>query len=435
MVLLSPSSPESSSTDDSFRSSISLQRRDRSMPPRALDRIPLSVRDYKQPFSPCERFRRERNQYDSYLYPAGHTSLTSHLMFSTEISPDSSLSRVRQLQRNGSPSTSNGVTQLRVDTHGNKSQSSLDNTDEEQSSSNATANHNRRDSGVGSSLSRSPSGPSAQRIRQSVLPYTLALSTSLISSSNNSSIGSWQAAKRRVADRTVMTSSLSSSASTDETFFTDVQMVRCVDSLSVVELARLHKLAYLRVTAILEKHMGPGSTVKIGEWKRQCEEGSVFGQPLDVIYKKTGQCLPRTILEVIFSLILSGLTFFYILEMKLFLKLFRFYAEADVFVDGNRLDPGQQLKIENLNKNVNMLSRLPLSRLTALQYAILLLPDEHREALQTLLFFLNDIAKHSELNNVRNSTSTSTLKIQLYTVMKKRKVVNRYDWWFKKICD
>lgn len=39
-------------------------------------------------------------------------------------------------------------------------------------------------------------------------------------------------------------------------------------------------------------------------------------------------------------------------------------------------------------------------RLEALQHAVLLLPDEHREALQTLLYFLHDIANHSDTNNV-----------------------------------
>lgn len=39
-------------------------------------------------------------------------------------------------------------------------------------------------------------------------------------------------------------------------------------------------------------------------------------------------------------------------------------------------------------------------RFEALQHALLLLPDENREALQTLLFFLHDIAKHSAMNNV-----------------------------------
>jgi hypothetical protein len=39
-------------------------------------------------------------------------------------------------------------------------------------------------------------------------------------------------------------------------------------------------------------------------------------------------------------------------------------------------------------------------RLEAMQNAVLLLPDENREALQTLLFFLNDIAYYSDANHV-----------------------------------
>lgn len=39
-------------------------------------------------------------------------------------------------------------------------------------------------------------------------------------------------------------------------------------------------------------------------------------------------------------------------------------------------------------------------RLEAMQKAILLLPDENREVLQTLLMFLYDIAMHCETNQV-----------------------------------
>ena len=39
-------------------------------------------------------------------------------------------------------------------------------------------------------------------------------------------------------------------------------------------------------------------------------------------------------------------------------------------------------------------------QLEAHRYAVLLLPDEHREALQSLLLFLNDLSKHSDKNQV-----------------------------------
>ncbi|EPB68220.1 RhoGAP domain protein [Ancylostoma ceylanicum] len=190
--------------------------------------------------------------------------------------------------------------------------------------------------------------------------------------------------------------------SSDDAFFTDVQLARCVDSLSVLELARLNKLAYLRVTAILEKHMGPGSTVKIGDvsptqngavknWTvqklfkkikmdgktgREIEVANqVFGQPLTVIYRRSGLCLPRTILEV--------------------------HDVADMLKQYLRELPEPLMTARLSETFANIFIHVPENeRLLALQYAILLLPDENREALQTLLLFLSDISKHSDNNSM-----------------------------------
>lgn len=41
------------------------------------------------------------------------------------------------------------------------------------------------------------------------------------------------------------------------------------------------------------------------------------------------------------------------------------------------------------------------SRMEAMQAAILLMPDPNREALQTLLLFLNEVAANCETNQVR----------------------------------
>lgn len=43
------------------------------------------------------------------------------------------------------------------------------------------------------------------------------------------------------------------------------------------------------------------------------------------------------------------------------------------------------------------------SRMEAMQAAILLMPDPNREALQTLLLFLNEVAANSETNQVNTS--------------------------------
>lgn len=73
----------------------------------------------------------------------------SNFSFS-DVSSDSSLLRTAASE---SPSTSNGEGHLKVDTAANKSQGSL--TDDEQLGGTAFV-QSRRDSGVGSSLSRSP---------------------------------------------------------------------------------------------------------------------------------------------------------------------------------------------------------------------------------------------------------------------------------------
>ena len=43
----------------------------------------------------------------------------------------------------------------------------------------------------------------------------------------------------------------------------------------------------------------------------------------------------------------------------------------------------------------------PNSRMEAMQAAILLMPDPNREALQTLLLFLSEVAANSETNQVK----------------------------------
>ncbi|CAD6190275.1 unnamed protein product [Caenorhabditis auriculariae] len=356
-----------------------------------------------------------------------------------------------------SPSTSHS-SHLKVDTQ--KSESSVEHTDEEALSSTL---HRRRDSGVGSSLSRSPSGPSAQRVRQSVLPYTSPLS-SIIHSANSSTTGTWQNGKKRFNERNNMSSSLASSTtSADESFFTDVEMSRCIDSLSIIELTRTRKLAYLRVTAALEKAMGAGGMklngvfaaadhaaaaagaipngtskhwsvqkfikkIKNGEVKtiKDNDDTSVFGVSLETISRRTGLCLPRSILEVLRYLRQMApetVGIFRKNGVKSRIAELRAIcdrdSDGDVFVDENRLDSGQVHDVADLLKQylrelpeplmtvrcseifANIFLHVPeVERLTTIQYALLLLPDENREAIQTLLLFLHDVDKFNDINNM-----------------------------------
>ncbi|KAJ1354731.1 hypothetical protein KIN20_011741 [Parelaphostrongylus tenuis] len=481
LVILTPSSPDSS--DDSFLSfgyrrpmgNCMSTRRDRSVPPQIIDRGNDNTSH--------ERLRRERTPYETYFYipsPANITRMPTSAQtsrpnrrimnqsdydggdtspyygsggystptysssysnrsfqsppvvarnlvvqpdgyFMHDMSPDTSSSRIH-LPRSESPSTSSGVPQLCVDTHADKSESSLDNTDEEQSSGTTTMDHNRRDSGVGSSLSRSPSGPSSQRLRQSILPYSI-ISYSFFLNINH--IGSLQG-RRRAADRNLMSSSIMSSCSSDDTFFTDVQLARCIDSLSVLELARLNKLAYLRVTAILEKHMtGSDNTVKIGE-SSPTQNGVVKNWTVQKLLRKIKQMDMKTGRDTALSLrqmspdtvgiFRKNGVKSRILELRTICDR---DSDVDVFVDENRLDAGQVHDVADVLKQylrelpeplmtvrlsdtfANIFIHVPENeRLAALQYAVLLLPDENREALQTLLFFLYDVSKHADSNSM-----------------------------------
>lgn len=49
------------------------------------------------------------------------------------------------------------------------------------------------------------------------------------------------------------------------------------------------------------------------------------------------------------------------------------------------------------------------SRMEAMQAAILLMPDPNREALQTLLLFLNEVAANSERNQVNTRNEKEKL--------------------------
>lgn len=172
-----------------------------------------------------------------------------------------------------------------------------------------TALTKRSDSGLGSSLSRSPSGPHTQRIRQSLLPYSNATS----SSASAYSCCSWGSSTKLLDEQ--------------QPFFTDmVELARSIDSLNLIEMTRLRKTAFLRLSSILERNIeGKGvglvdpdqeelpskhvwsvqrliKRMKINDGQKREKDvdgdGAVFGVGLDVIFNRTGYFLPRPILEV-----------------------------------------------------------------------------------------------------------------------------------------
>ncbi|CAG9540543.1 unnamed protein product [Cercopithifilaria johnstoni] len=294
----------------------------------------------------------------------------------------------------------------------------------------------RRDSGVGSSLSRSPSGPTTQRQRNSLLFTTL---------------------HHREMKSKHLSPSLLNAFRTDcnETFISDANLTQCMDALSVGEMQQIRKLAFLKLSVMIETYAG--SSIRIGvvtdsngngrvskSWavhrfirrmrnndninsnnKPTGSELSTFGLPLAIIQSRSGFALPRFVLEMMHFLRIaapdtvgifrkSGVRS-RIAELRMLCDV---APEAEVFTDG-KFDLTQVHDIADLLKQyfrelpeplmtakysetfAEIFIHIPMEmRMEALQHAVLLLPDEHREALQTLLYFLHDIAKHSATNSM-----------------------------------
>ncbi|KAF1761409.1 hypothetical protein GCK72_009665 [Caenorhabditis remanei] len=293
----------------------------------------------------------------------------------------------------------------------------------------------RSDSGLGSSLSRSPSGPHTQRIRQSLLPYSNATSSGI---SSAYSCCSWESSTKLIDE---------------QPFFAEIELARSIDSLNLIEMTRMRKTAYLRLCSTLERNIDakihltdpdqdelPSKHVwsvqrlikrmKINDGQKNHkdnEDSAVFGVGLDVIFNKTGYFLPRPILEIMkflrniapetVGIFRKNGVKSRIAELRAIIESYS--GNTDVFVGENMLDSTQVHDVADLLKQylrdlpeplmtikmsevfANICSVVPdVDRITSLQYAILLLPDENREALKTLLLFLKEVSRNSQVNNM-----------------------------------
>ncbi|MFH4974554.1 hypothetical protein AB6A40_001263 [Gnathostoma spinigerum] len=386
--------------------------------------------------------------------------------------PSSRASTVRQsstnLQRGISPvssgstgSTSNILHRLRVDIdmHGRRQASSVSpssigpkNTVQQSHSSlessgndddarqGATGHGERRDSGVGSSLSRSPSGPTTQRVRNSRLISTIY--TPKNANTTNS------AHRNKLFNYNILSYEDSHINGDDETFICDSDLPLCMDALSVGEMLRLRKLAFLKLSVLLDRYGGGGirvgggsninSNPTVKNWamlklmkrirnpenKVAKSSVSIFGLPLAIVQSKTAHALPKSILEVMqFLRVLAPETIGIFRKNGVRSRIMELRAQCDSeeggFTNGVGLDPLQVHDIADMLKQyfrelpeplmttkfsetfANIFLYVPRElRMEALQYAVLLLPDENREALQTLLFFLKDVSKHAATNSM-----------------------------------
>ncbi|XP_077984954.1 rho GTPase-activating protein 7-like isoform X2 [Glandiceps talaboti] len=203
-----------------------------------------------------------------------------------------------------------------------------------------------------------------------------------------------------------------------------------IHNLSAGQIMVLRKLSLLKLTAMMERYSVSNRSwsgwikvmprfmrrIKTPDYKEKC----VFGVPLSVTLQRTGQPLPQTILHAM-----------------------RYLRKTAPEAVGIFRKPGVRTRIQQLKKNCEMnqdhsdyegmmaydvadmlkqyfrelpepllttkLSETFLSihtsmpkdmRLQAFQSTIMLMPDENREVLQSLLLFLSDIAQHSDTNQM-----------------------------------
>nr|XP_023670454.1 rho GTPase-activating protein 7-like isoform X1 [Paramormyrops kingsleyae] len=194
-----------------------------------------------------------------------------------------------------------------------------------------------------------------------------------------------------------------------------------LSSQSVLQMNLLQKLALLKLTALLEKHT-PGHKHSLScrvmprfmkrPKLRDYRDRSVFGVSLQLNMQHSGQPLPLGIqqaMRYLRSQCLDQVGLFRKSGVKSRIQALRQMNEAcpdGVGYDGQSAydvadmlkqyfrDLPEPLLTSKLGETfLQIYQYIPKEqRLQAVRAAVLLLPDHHREALQTLLYFLSDVA-------------------------------------------
>ncbi|XP_031563482.1 rho GTPase-activating protein 7-like isoform X2 [Actinia tenebrosa] len=198
--------------------------------------------------------------------------------------------------------------------------------------------------------------------------------------------------------------------------------------LSAGQLAVLRKYSLLKLTALMERYAH--SNRGMWNWSfpqflkkfktPDYRDKKVFGVPMSVILQRSGQPLPKSILFAMNYLQRTGVEAVGIFRksggksriqnlkemMETDQDLTDFegmspYDLADMLKEYFRDLPDPILTSKLAETFIAIYSHIPEElRLEALQGAVLLMPDENREALQTLLLFLNDIAANAPVNQM-----------------------------------
>lgn len=201
-----------------------------------------------------------------------------------------------------------------------------------------------------------------------------------------------------------------------------------ISSQSAAQLNLLQRFSLLRLTAIMEKYSMSnkhGWTWSVPKFMKRIKtpdyrDKAVFGVPLIVHVQRTGQPLPQSIqqaLRYLRSNCLDQVGLFRKSGVKSRIHALRQMNEN--FPDNVNYEDQSAYDVADMVKQffrdlpeplfTNKLSETFLhiyqyvpkdQRLPAVQAAILLLADENREALQTLLCFLHDVVKLVEENQM-----------------------------------
>ncbi|PSN51869.1 hypothetical protein C0J52_04727 [Blattella germanica] len=221
-----------------------------------------------------------------------------------------------------------------------------------------------------------------------------------------------------------------------------LQGTRPLASLSCGQLLVLRKLALLKLTACMERYCPTHRTgwnwelpkfirkIKTPDYK----DKTVFGVPLLLSLQRTGQSLPKCIQTALRWLKMNSLD-----QVGLFrksgvrsriqkLKLMtesqgetmtfegqQAYDVADMVKQYFRELPEALLTNKLSETFIAIFQHVPHNlRPEAVQCVMLLLPDEHREALQTLLEFLNQVSARSASNQMTASNLAVCLAPSLF---------------------
>ncbi|XP_068134709.1 rho GTPase-activating protein 7 isoform X2 [Hyperolius riggenbachi] len=201
-----------------------------------------------------------------------------------------------------------------------------------------------------------------------------------------------------------------------------------INCQSVTQINLLQKFSLLKLTALLEKYTPSNKhgfswavpkfmkRVKVPDYK----DKNVFGVPLTVNVQRSGQALPQCIqqaMRYLRSQCLDQVGLFRKSGVKSRILALREISEnsveGSIYEGQSAYDVADMLKqyFRDLPEPLltNKLSETFLQiyqyvpkdqRLQAIKAAIMLLPDENREVLQTLLYFLSDVAAAVDENQM-----------------------------------